>query len=714
MNCHRKEKIRQRNDRGGIVVNAVTNLITTAYGLTYDSDSSILAAEGEIQAVWDIIGQLLAIARSLNQQFNILIVPVYSAAPEQLFPDNAGPTEGTTTSEKNEYAIHINPFAFVPASQESINTITSMRMQIFEITSEYIQNQPAPGSQQIQIPLFFPDSNTIGPQDYDKSNDGPLVSSTVSRDFPNPGSIFTSSIGYSSSFRSIIRFHDQFVTNQKKLITEVVSHIPSYALPDHLVPSYGNDPGGQADDTLPVHPGGKQLGETVKFNNITGYLQKIWNIDILKLNEKNSGPMDSSETPPGTPGPGSAPENRAPLQQTVISGIRMLNNQAGKEVFISRTHDVSETQELITSADTRAWIADIKVPDVLDHAIGSLQNTKSIDRSRQNFEPLPDDEVEKKFPPIIPLNIRDRIGIGGQVSFKTFEFPILTRKMEYDITPDGSAGADVQNLPVIKHPRDPQPVIKSPVPIPATGMYSYVSSLIPTIQNLQTVAQTMQGVPIPNPYAVPMPGVGKGPIKSDGTQKFAQFPSLIIPTIQNLHTAAQTMQGFSILNPYEVPISGGDYGPMKGEGTQKFAQLPFLIIPPVDVLRSGEGTGLSPVTIMQESLAEMFTPLGPAGSEGKIRPQIILPATVQNISNEDAIWNLIQHGAGGHVTIPGPANGMHPSASGQTVNRVTHFNNQFTITVHTQGKSTERDVKDLARKIGNVLSDELKRYGGVM
>lgn len=695
-------------------MNAVTNLITTAYGLTYDSESSILAAEEEIQAVWDIICQLLAVARNFNQQFNILLVPVYGVAPEQLFPDDAAPTEGATTSEKNEYAIHINPFAFLPASQESINTITSMRMQILEITSEYIQNQPAPGSQYIQIPLFFPDSTTIGQQDYGKSNEGPLVSSTLSRDFPIPGSIFTSSIGYSSSFRSIIRFHDQFVNNQKKLITEVLSHIPSYALPDHQVPSYGNDPGGQAEDTVPVHPRGKQPRDTVKFNNITGFLQKTWNIDILKLNETTSSPVDNSETTPGTSGPVSTPANRVPLQQTVISGIRMLNNQAGKDVFISRNHDVSETQELITSADTRAWIGDIKVPDVLEHAIGSLQNTKIIDRSRKNFELLPNDERGKKFPPIIPLNIRGSIDVGGQVSSKTFEFPILTRKMEFDRLPNGSSGRDVQTRPVIKYPRDPQPVIKSPIQIPATEMYSYVSSLFSTIQNLHTAAQAMQGVPIPNPYTVSMPGLGKGPLKSDGTQKFSQFPSIILPTIQNLHTAAQTLQGFPILNPYEVPISGGDDGPMKGEGSEKFAQLPFLIIPPIDVLRSGEGQGISPVTIMQESLAEMFTPLGSAGSEGKVRPQIILPATVQNISKEDAIWNLIQHGVGGHVTIPGPSNGMHPSTSGQTVNRVTHFNNQFTITVHTQGKSTERDAKDLARKIGNVLSDELKRYGGVM
>jgi hypothetical protein len=41
-----------------------------------------------------------------------------------------------------------------------------------------------------------------------------------------------------------------------------------------------------------------------------------------------------------------------------------------------------------------------------------------------------------------------------------------------------------------------------------------------------------------------------------------------------------------------------------------------------------------------------------------------------------------------------------------------NFHNSFNITVNVKGGREETDVKDLGRKIGQILSDEIKRYGG--
>jgi hypothetical protein len=51
-----------------------------------------------------------------------------------------------------------------------------------------------------------------------------------------------------------------------------------------------------------------------------------------------------------------------------------------------------------------------------------------------------------------------------------------------------------------------------------------------------------------------------------------------------------------------------------------------------------------------------------------------------------------------------------PAPSGTT----NHFHNDFHITVQVRDTSDERELRDLGRKIGRVLSDELARYGGVL
>jgi hypothetical protein len=67
----------------------------------------------------------------------------------------------------------------------------------------------------------------------------------------------------------------------------------------------------------------------------------------------------------------------------------------------------------------------------------------------------------------------------------------------------------------------------------------------------------------------------------------------------------------------------------------------------------------------------------------------------------------------------GPINIHVPPASGErgqepgAVNKVSNFHNTFNITVSMKGGGDEGDLRELGKKIGRILSDEIKRYGGI-
>ena len=59
-----------------------------------------------------------------------------------------------------------------------------------------------------------------------------------------------------------------------------------------------------------------------------------------------------------------------------------------------------------------------------------------------------------------------------------------------------------------------------------------------------------------------------------------------------------------------------------------------------------------------------------------------------------------------------------PAAAGNTtdnstVSKVSNFHNTFNITISTKGGGEEGNLRDLGKKIGKILSDEMKRYGGI-
>jgi len=62
-----------------------------------------------------------------------------------------------------------------------------------------------------------------------------------------------------------------------------------------------------------------------------------------------------------------------------------------------------------------------------------------------------------------------------------------------------------------------------------------------------------------------------------------------------------------------------------------------------------------------------------------------------------------------HVPPAPVERGPEPGA----VSKVSNFHNTFNITVSMKGGGDEGDLRELGKKIGRILSDEIKRYGGI-
>jgi hypothetical protein len=63
-----------------------------------------------------------------------------------------------------------------------------------------------------------------------------------------------------------------------------------------------------------------------------------------------------------------------------------------------------------------------------------------------------------------------------------------------------------------------------------------------------------------------------------------------------------------------------------------------------------------------------------------------------------------------NITSPAAAGNTTDSS---TVSKVSNFHNTFNITISTKGGEEEGNLRDLGKKIGKILSDEMKRYGGI-
>jgi hypothetical protein len=164
------------------------------------------------------------------------------------------------------------------------------------------------------------------------------------------------------------------------------------------------------------------------------------------------------------------------------------------------------------------------------------------------------------------------------------------------------------------------------------------------------------------------------------------------------------------------PLSGG----ITGSG-------PGIFSVPLQFVVSEGGGGFSPGLILQ----------------GKdIRPAQDNP--VMNLAVSMVAGEVMQrahlfpHSAAGNMRIPGISSGssvpgavplsslyslehalpLYAGSRGETAppamggNNQVHFQNTFNITVTTTAKGDERELRELGRKIGVILPDEMKRYGG--
>jgi hypothetical protein len=122
---------------------------------------------------------------------------------------------------------------------------------------------------------------------------------------------------------------------------------------------------------------------------------------------------------------------------------------------------------------------------------------------------------------------------------------------------------------------------------------------------------------------------------------------------------------------------------------------------------------------------------GTSLSQGTGSPQFILPTAVTTINEAFSVLENIQllTTQPGKVpltvqpaSLPSPIgtlaqNIMFPHSGGMTVtpspkNEVT-IHNTFNIEIAMRGQADERELRELGQKMGTILSEELKRYGGL-
>jgi hypothetical protein len=95
------------------------------------------------------------------------------------------------------------------------------------------------------------------------------------------------------------------------------------------------------------------------------------------------------------------------------------------------------------------------------------------------------------------------------------------------------------------------------------------------------------------------------------------------------------------------------------------------------------------------SVIQQFIRSGPSYSSG-------LGGAASAVAGErNSIINITSPTAAGNTT------------DSSTVSKVSNFHNTFNITISMKSGGEEGNLRDLGKKIGKILSDEMKRYGGV-
>jgi hypothetical protein len=210
--------------------------------------------------------------------------------------------------------------------------------------------------------------------------------------------------------------------------------------------------------------------------------------------------------------------------------------------------------------------------------------------------------------------------------------------------------------------------------------------------------------------AVPSPAL----MMSRGTD--SSSPMVSIPAAFEKITQFLTYSS-AIHQQLGSPLSGGMYG--SGPGIFS-VPLPFTV--------SEGGGGLSPGLILQgkgmrtaEHTPVMNVAVSMVSSDVMRRANLFPPAAAGNVP-----LSGMSAGSALSGTVPvsslysleralplsaGSRDGTALPATGGT--SPVHFQNTFNITVTTTARGDEAELRELGRKIGVILSDEMRRYGGL-
>ncbi|MFA5269192.1 MAG: hypothetical protein WC379_14585 [Methanoregula sp.] len=152
---------------------------------------------------------------------------------------------------------------------------------------------------------------------------------------------------------------------------------------------------------------------------------------------------------------------------------------------------------------------------------------------------------------------------------------------------------------------------------------------------------------------------------------------------------------FSIPLPFTVSEGGGGLSP-------------GFILPGKDI-RTAEDNPVMNVAVSMMSSEGMrranFLPLSAAGSS--LTPGMPFGNAFSGVVPVSSLYSLeralpLSAGSRGETALPA-AGGKNP----------VNFQNTFNITVTTTARGDEAELRELGRKIGVILSDEMKRYGGL-
>jgi hypothetical protein len=223
-------------------------------------------------------------------------------------------------------------------------------------------------------------------------------------------------------------------------------------------------------------------------------------------------------------------------------------------------------------------------------------------------------------------------------------------------------------------------------------------------------------------------------------------PSLPLSTLASVYNSFSVMGSYmgavaDMARPINVMANAGARSPVVNLALERAIGKPDSRPSPINVLRRMGGSIRAPIPEMLRRvsagdpggmrLSVVGSLGGDSGTRGQRDPAVNLAFNMAEMQRAggSVIQQFIRSGpsvssglGGAASAVAGERNSIvnisSPAAAGNTtdnstVNRVSNFHNTFNITISTKGAGEESSLRDLGKKMGRILSDEMKRYGGI-